>query len=327
MFRGVGRLVLLVLIFLMTVPFAASAASVQYFYDDAGRLIKAVSDSGQAATYDYDQVGNLLGSASETYQALPPEISSISPDRFFAGESASVTISGSNLGTTESVTSDNSGITVSNVKSTDSSITATFTLSSTASTGQATITVTTQYGTASVGLGVYKVSVDPGAAYILKDQTQDLKLTMTPALTGYSFSITNSNSDIISAPTSAISDSAGSASITVKALKEGAGVLKINGAAPTIFVTTPYSGDGISASRLICVNMETLPSGTLMSSRSVTVEPFYQLISTYNSHAVTAAVDHNDAGNYSSHSLTVSNIQVSGAVTVSRQVNAKINGP
>ena len=44
----------------MSMPMLAQQATVRYIYDDLGRLVGVIEQSGDAAMYTYDAVGNLL---------------------------------------------------------------------------------------------------------------------------------------------------------------------------------------------------------------------------------------------------------------------------
>jgi YD repeat-containing protein len=70
---------------------AQSDVSVQYFYDDVGRLSRVVDTNGNVATYYYDAVGNLL---SITRSTLPSNnglaILSFTPHQGLAGSSVTI---------------------------------------------------------------------------------------------------------------------------------------------------------------------------------------------------------------------------------------------
>lgn len=87
--------------------------SVDYLYDDAGRLAR-VTKGNERLLYQYDEVGNLLSISRENSapKASPPVLSGIDPDIFLIGSTFNVMITGQNLLTTSSVTTDNPNVTV-----------------------------------------------------------------------------------------------------------------------------------------------------------------------------------------------------------------------
>src|SRR5712691_82726 len=94
------------LIFLIILGFASpmgaqSGASVQYVYDDLGRLTKVVDPSGNVATYKYDAVGNLLSITRSTLSSPNAlAIFNFTPQQ--GGVGTTVTIQGQNFSTTPS---------------------------------------------------------------------------------------------------------------------------------------------------------------------------------------------------------------------------------
>jgi YD repeat-containing protein len=78
---------------------AQSSNPVQYFYDDLGRLTKAVDPSGNVATYRYDAVGNLLSITRSTVPANNGlAVLSFTPQQGTVGQT--VTIQGQGFSTT-----------------------------------------------------------------------------------------------------------------------------------------------------------------------------------------------------------------------------------
>ena len=76
--------------------FIANAEEAKYIYDELGRLYQVIDEQGNAATYNYDAVGNLL-SITRSTGITGPQITTISPDNAFGGETVNVAISGNNL--------------------------------------------------------------------------------------------------------------------------------------------------------------------------------------------------------------------------------------
>jgi len=112
---------LMALLFLL--PSTVSGDNAEYFYDDIGRRIRVINGN-ERALYQYDEVGNLLAISKEDSptQSLPPVITGINPDIFIVGSAHYVTITGRNLLTTSSVTSDHPDITIRNIVAIDSKI-------------------------------------------------------------------------------------------------------------------------------------------------------------------------------------------------------------
>ncbi len=92
-----GLIVLLLLGFASPL-WAQSGASVQYIYDDLGRLTKVVDPSGNVATYNYDAVGNLLSITRSTSSPSALAIFGFSPAQGSVGQT--VAIQGQNFSST-----------------------------------------------------------------------------------------------------------------------------------------------------------------------------------------------------------------------------------
>jgi YD repeat-containing protein len=116
-----------------------SGASVQYFYDDLGRLTRVVDPSGNIATYHYDAVGNLL---SITRSTLPANnglaILNFTPQTGPVG--TTVTIQGQGFSTTPSANTVQFNGTPATVSAATAS-TLTVTVPASATTGPISVTV------------------------------------------------------------------------------------------------------------------------------------------------------------------------------------------
>ena len=62
-----------------TLAALALAETVNYTYDDAGRLIKAVYGSGAVISYTYDKNGNLLSRSVERPESAAPAAKKSAP--------------------------------------------------------------------------------------------------------------------------------------------------------------------------------------------------------------------------------------------------------
>ncbi len=155
--RIVKASILFLLCISVILPSFAIADEVNYLYDDTGRVVRVLKGT-ERLLYQYDEVGNLLSISEETStpQALPPVLQGIDPDIFLIGSNYYVTLTGQNLLTTTSITSDNPNITIKNIAAIDTKIHALLNVASSAFPGQANITVTTSYGSASIAINLYQ---------------------------------------------------------------------------------------------------------------------------------------------------------------------------
>ena len=260
---------LTILLFSLVLISTVSAENTNYFYDELGRIIKAVAETGDAATYNYDEIGNLLSIDRQTTKPLPPVLNSVTPDIAFAGANMTIAISGTNLFTTESVWSGN-GIIINSFTSSDTVITANITLPSDMPLGTTTVNVKTLYGSASINLDVYKLTLEPATKYLSSGETVNISVSLTPvAPKDLTIAITNKNPDIISCPQSVIVPANGNAAFTIQALKQGTGILVLSGATATIFVTPSFSGPASINSTPVSAAFNSVPSGAPIFSTPV----------------------------------------------------------
>src|SRR3990172_4580097 len=169
-------------LFFLLVPISfAFGDSANYFYDDIGRLVRVARDT-ERVLYQYDEVGNLVSIIIENSvaQALPPVLEDIDPDIFLIGENYQIVITGHNLLTTSSVTSDNTNVSIKNVAAKDTMLLATFSIGSGASPGQANITVKTSYGSASLSINGYRSDIAPSGVTLFPGSTASLSVSLTP---------------------------------------------------------------------------------------------------------------------------------------------------
>ena len=261
----------LALLFVLLIS-PAFADEVNYFYDDSGRLVTVTNTANNTrALYQYDEVGNLIAIFNETSipQALPPVLQGIEPDIFLIGGTYNVIITGQNLLTTNSVTSDNPDITIKFIAAIDSKIIVVLSIANIASPGQANITVTTSYGSASMTINLYKANITPAAISLFPANSASLSVSLTPsAPKDVTVTITNKNPDIVNTPYSVTIPAGGSGSFTVDALKDGTGIVGIGNAEATVFVV---GNDSLIASAPVSVLFGSVPDSTVLHSSPVTV--------------------------------------------------------
>ena len=262
-------------IFIM-IPSLSTGDSMEYIYDDTGRLVRAANTDDTRILYQYDKVGNLISVYKETSasQALPPELQGIEPGIFLIGETYNVIITGRNLLATESITSGNSAIAIKFIAAIDTKINAVLSIADTASPGQANITVATSYGSANIAVDLYEVILAPEAVSLFPLSTAVLTVSANPSLSeDLKVRINNHDPGIMETPGTVAIPAGGSAGFTIKALKSGAGVVSIGSAKTTVYV---IGGDESESGALlrsapVSVSMSRIPGNTRISSSLVSI--------------------------------------------------------
>ena len=232
--------VAVVSLILLLLTSVALADDVNYSYDEAGHLVR-IEKGTERTLYQYDESGKLISITKEigTSQPLPPVLQGIYSDVFLIGNTYNVTLTGQNLLTTSSVTSDNPNVAIKNVIATDTKVFATISISNGASPGAASITVTTSYGSASMSINLYKVVMEPTTILLFPGQTTSISVSLTPsAPENLGVSISNNNPDIINAPASLVIPAGKTATFSVNTLKAGTAMLNIKNEEATIYVMT-----------------------------------------------------------------------------------------
>lgn len=228
--------------------------SAEYFYDDSGRLSRVVNGTS-GIIYKYDELGNVVSATTATTEDASPVITSINPSVLFVGTTLIVTITGQNLLTTESVTSNNGLVLITNVTATDTQITAEmYALSA----GSDTITVTTRNGTPNtaeinVTLSSSNLTLSPGQVALAPSSSGTVTATISPPLSSaLTINLVSNAPSIASAPQTVTIPSSGSASFTVDALQNGVDIISAGDANFVVFVESPFTGDvaGLSASNV-----------------------------------------------------------------------------
>jgi len=278
-FRILSTLFTSVTLLLFVLLSFAFADEVTYFYDDAGRLVRAIKGS-EGVVYEYDQVGNLLSISRGTTSPNPPTLQSINPDLLFIGSTTAVVITGQNLFTTKSITPDNPALAFKNVSITDTAIKADIAVSSGASPGPANIAVTTLYGSASIGVTLTssRLSFDPPRLVLKPASTGVITASVIPSV-GRDLAILLRSSDrsIVLSPESLTIPSGGTASFTVNALKEG--LANINSGTPrtVVLVTTESGGPApgeevINRAGPVSVFIDSPPGNSSVASQPVSAK-------------------------------------------------------
>lgn len=236
--------ILVILLCSIALATFAMADAVNYFYDDTGRLARALKGT-TGITYQYDSVGNLLSINKGTVGTGPPVLNSIIPDVVFIGSSTPAIISGQNLFTTKEVTSDNALISIQTLNVGDTEIRTEITVSPDALPGSTVhITVTTLYGSASVQatLTSSELTFNPGHLSLTPSSSGSITASIFPSI-GRSLTImlNNGNPSIVSAPQSVTIPSGGTTTFTVNALIKGVSTIDSGDPKTIVFVTDPFT--------------------------------------------------------------------------------------
>lgn len=244
-------------VFILGTVLPLQAANAFYFYDDLGRLSRAVTNTGDAAVYSYDEVGNLLSIGRETTSPVPLVITGITPDIAFSGTSVPVTITGSNLLSTQDISTDTSGVKISKAIVTNTKITATLDVLKDVTPGIITIKVTTAFGTSTTPITAEKLTITPMIKTMQPGGTADFQLSLSSnASHDINIPLTSDDPTIIGVPpTVLISSGSSAASFTATALTEGTTVVRVADGAGlvSVYITQPFTGPATSLTQAVSV--------------------------------------------------------------------------
>jgi YD repeat-containing protein len=220
---------------------AVLADEVNYFYDDAGRLVSITNPSTNAQVlYQYDEVGNLLGISSSTFTPAPPVIDSISPELLVKGSKAFVSITGQNLVTTINLSSDNPDIIIYVLSASDTEIKAAVIVPLSAVSGVVRFTAVTLYGSDSVQASITDSTLHFSPEYIalLLGVSGIVTATISPPVnTDITIMLYNSNPAIASAPKLFTIASSGISDFSVDPLHAGYSTISSSEAETIVTVT------------------------------------------------------------------------------------------
>lgn len=237
-------LILFMVAIFTCITVTAIAGEVTYYYDDAGRLTRAVNGS-VAAIYQYDEVGNILSVTTGTINPAPPVLSNINPGVIFLGATMQVVITGQNLLTTETITADNPLLVVRTLSVSDASIKLSIDAPSDGQTGGVNLTVTTLFGSADISLTLVSLSVSPQYLTLLPGSVGSITASISPIVGGdTSITVNSSNPTVASAPSIVVIPLTGSITFNVNALLEGSAALTLAGSKKpnaSVFVSQPFA--------------------------------------------------------------------------------------
>ncbi len=267
-------LIILCLLF----PALAFSDAVNYFYDESGRLTRAVK-STEGVVYQYDEVGNLLSVIRETTTASPPVLQAVNPDVLFIGSTNTVLITGLNLITTKEVKSTNTSLGIRLLTVTDKSIKAEIDVSSAAAPNTATLTVTTFYGAANIAvtLSLSKLAFSPGQITLTPGSSGSITASITPSIgKSVNIPINNSNPAKVSSPQTLVIPSGGITTFNVAAISAGFANIWSGSANALILIKKPFTpepGEELTIeSKPVSVYMEAVSDvSTAPASKPVSV--------------------------------------------------------
>lgn len=250
--------VLAAFIVLLIVPSLSVAGPVNYIYDNDGRLLKAVSESGDTAMYKYDEVGNLVSIDRQAARKLPPQVTSISPEVFFKisvnPTNIRVILTGENLITADRVFFDNSGVSVGSFSATETEITADIAVSPDAPLGATTMNIRTFFGDASISVDVARLIFDPSQIAVPVGATVGATAKIEGLARDYTVALNNQTPDIISAPQTVTIPAGGNSPFAINAIKEGTGIITAENTGVSVYVTTAFTGNVTASSNSVSVD-------------------------------------------------------------------------
>ncbi len=254
---------------------SAFADKVNYVYDNLGRLVMTVSSNGTEIIYGYDKTGHLISSTRTSGNQPPgstsPVLTGIIPLNVFIGGEVSITITGSNLLTTDSITTDNPGIKIINFSANDYSVTIDAQIQNTVATGPATFTVTTLSGSQSISLNLISLTVSPQQIALAPGSSGSATARIQGLKGAYDLILENQSPGVISVPQSVTVPVAGNATFLIDALALGDGAVKAGNSTISVFVTNPFAGAGTASSKPVSVVVNDILQSASIVSRPVSV--------------------------------------------------------
>ncbi|MDA8079239.1 MAG: RHS repeat protein [Nitrospiraceae bacterium] len=260
---------LLTLSFLTICPSLSGASSVQYIYDNLGRLIMTVSGSGTKIIYGYDAAGRVISVTRTSENQQAPVLTGINPQNAFIGTQVSLTISGSNLLTTTAVKTNNPNIQIINFTASNNSVTIQAQIQKTATVGPATLTITTQSGSADITLNLISLSFTPSLIVLTSGASQNITAHIEGLTSNYNLILKNQNPGVILAPQSVTVPVAGSATFIINALSQGNSAITAGNSGLSVFVSAPFTGAATASSNAVSVSWPFYGSA---SSQAVSVQ-------------------------------------------------------
>jgi YD repeat-containing protein len=251
-------------------PLLAAEGSVErYDYDPLGRLIRVIDAAGKVTEYDYDPVGNIRavrtgGSGS----GLTPTVTGVSIASFRKGESAPVTVTGTNF-TGARLTSVDPEIDASNVAVTATQLRFTVSATQAAIPGAKNFNITNSAGTANFSLTLAPplpaATFNPQPFAVPPDNApRTFNIVLSNADTvAHTVSLTLDNPAIATVTPASVSFAVGQTLATIQITGKTGGLSTVRLASATlpaasapVFVTADFAGVRTAYAPLVGVVLE-----------------------------------------------------------------------
>lgn len=330
----------LFLFFLVMCPAFAYSDSVDYLYDDAGRLRTVIDDQSNGLFYQYDEVGNILGITKRTATGTV-SITDFDPKEGAAGTIVTIYGKGFSAAAGNNTVKFN-GLQASVTAATTTKLTVT--TPSNVSTGKITVQVSTNTATSAddfvVALPVASITVQPGTVFLFPGNTQrftahadgyetkKVKWSVDGVEGGnYSYGVISQYIGLYFAPSSpSVDEVTITATSLIDPSKSGSARIYLNSA----IVTQPVSvaigsvpAETLVTSTPVSVNISPVPVGSTLSSIPVSAG-FAPAVDSLVSGQISIEWPTVSEGTAVSGQLSVEWPTVSEAITVSLPVSVKI---
>jgi hypothetical protein len=271
-----------VLSFTLCNPSAVSADTIQYYYDELGRLTQVINGSN-ITNYNLDEVGNVVsvinGSLADT-----PSVTAASPTALLVGVKTPVVFSGQNLLSAGSVAALGNNIIVNSVTFEANKIT---TMLTAQSAGSETVRITfrdnnqTTHQT-SFDTFAATVTMNPSLVVAQPNTTFTTTISLNPHL---SYPVTiwlrTSNATVATVPATITIPAGETASLQINTLSEGvSNITNLNNVAYGLVVSEkPVDGNGVTSlpvSVMIMPSVQSVPGIIATVPVSVTIAPSVQ---------------------------------------------------
>ena len=233
---------ILPIIFIVLFASAGLSDEINYIYDDAGQLIRAVK-STEVISYQYDANGNPVAVGGGVASEEGPIIESVTPAVLFIGATTDIVITGKSLYSAKGIASQNPGMGTQIRAITDTQIRASIIVPSDALPGSSVLTVETLYGSApvKVSLSGSRVEFFPDALSLVPGGSVIVEVRILPAVSSpLTLWLTNSNPSAVSSPSSVSVSESGVGTFEVKALAQGSAEVGSSGSSASVYVVPAF---------------------------------------------------------------------------------------